>query len=190
MIDKKRRCGYNIEKGGGDMEKTEVTFELTQDLYTEWCLKPVAPAAKKSRRKWNITQIIAILIVLAIIGFSAYTKDYWLTALGFLFGCVFVYRLFWRTEAVSKKYYKKMRSAQNTDKWIRSYVFEDNKITIKDANSTSHFKYSDIINVTQDDKTVCLWKNGDMVFRLPKDSFVKGSPEELYNYFESIIPKK
>lgn len=172
------------------MEKTEVTFEITQELYTEWCLKPVATAAKKQRRKWNITQIVAVILSLAIIGFSAYTKDYWLTGIGFLCGCVFVYRLFWRTEVVSKKYYKKMRSAQNTDKWIRSYVFDENVIRIKDANSVSKFKYSDIVNITRDDKTVCLWKNDDMVFRLPKDSFISGSPDELYDYFESIIPKK
>lgn len=172
------------------MDKIEVTFEITEELYVEWCKNPISTEAKKSRRKSIITQIVALVLCLGIAVLAVFCKYYWLAGGVAAISLVFFYRLFFRTAVAAKKYYKKMREAQTTDKWVRTFIFGENKILVKDANSTSEFRYTDIVNYTDHDDLLCLWRNDSMVFRLPKNAFVSGTPEELIGRFKHITPKE
>ena len=166
------------------MERIEVSFEITKELYIEWCKKPVSKNAKQKRASFNITQIFGIILAAMIAGASIWSKSILFSVLGIVFILLFSYRLFFRVQIVAAKYYKKMRAAQTTDKWIRTFVFEKHKIQIKDANTTATLKFSDIVSVEQDENLVYLIQNNDMVYRLPKNAFVCGTPDELCEAFE------
>ena len=165
------------------MERIEVSFEITKDLYIEWCQKPVSKNAKTKRLSFNLTQIFGIVLAAMITGASIWSENVLFSVLGGVFILLFCYRLFFRTKIVAAKYYKKMRAAQNTEKWMRTFVFEKHKIHITDANSTTTLKFSDIISVQQDENLVYLIQNSDYVYRLPKSAFVQGTPEELIEAF-------
>ena len=72
-----------------------------------------------------------------------------------------------------------MRNSQKTDKWIRTFTFENGKIKIEDANSVTTITYSDILRAQEDENIVYLIQNNDMVFRLPKNAFLEGTPAQL-----------
>lgn len=165
------------------MERIEVSFEITKKLYVEWCKKPVSKNAKQKRLSFNITQIFGIILAAMIAGASIWSGSMLFAALGIAFLLLFCYRLFFRVKTVAAKYYNKMRAAQTTDKWIRTFIFEKHKIQIKDANTTSTLKFSDILSVHQDEELVYLIQNNDIVFRLPKSAFIQGSPETLIEAF-------
>lgn len=160
------------------MDKIEAKFEVTEKLYTEWCKHPVSKNAKKTFTVNMIFQSLAMLIAIALGVVSIIVKDTIFIIVGFILALIFCYRAFFRIHFVSKKYYKKTRSAQNTDKWIRDYIFTD-KILVKDANQATELAYSDITNVTEDEEYIYLAKGEAMVFRIPKNSFIMGNALDL-----------
>ncbi len=166
------------------MERIEVSFEITKELYIEWCVKPVSKNAKSKRFSFNFTQIFGIVLAAMIMGASIWSQNVLFSVLGGAFILLFAYRLFFRTRQVATKYYNKMRAAQKTDKWIRTFVFEKHKIHITDANTTTTLKFSDIISAQQDEGFVYLIQNSDFVFRLPKNAFIQGTPDQLLEAFE------
>lgn len=161
-------------------------FEITKELYTKWVLNPVSAQARKENRTFLILNIIGIVISAAVIVTSIITKYSVMIFLGAIFLLVFVYRQFIRKRMLASKYFKRALDNQRTDKWIRTVSFSDSgKIDIKDSNVMTSYSDADVTECTEDSSCVYVILKGNNVIRLPKDSFVSGSPEELLNRYVS-----
>ena len=87
---------------------------------------------------------------------------------------------------MTKKGYNSVLKVLNDSQWIRTITFSDN-IVIEDGKINIRFEYSEILNVTEDNKCFYLFFNADMVYRILKDSFISGSPDEFREFINNAV---
>ena len=91
--------------------------------------------------------------------------------------------LFWNLERLkAMRDYKTLRSLHGTDEliYVMSFTQEDVTITLGSQNST--YPYGSFGDITEDEDSFHLWLEKGLTYRIPKDSFVKGSAEHFVDF--------
>jgi hypothetical protein len=151
---------------------------MTLDRYLYFCDHPVGAGAKKQLRRWRTVNTVFLVLMPIAFLFSALAGQQTASGLFVFFTLVFAYKLFCQRKAANSKQYKKIRQAQTTEDWIRTASFSD-VIRLRDANSESVYHYGDFRTFSEADGCFYLWRDADLVVRLPRDCFTVGSAEDF-----------
>lgn len=159
-------------------------FEVTLKRYQEWATHPVGKKAVRSQVRLKI--LCGVLggcgILLLILGWGS--GD--LLTGGLFLAMALLEPLALRPLMV-KRQYRLLREARMQERWIRTTTFSD-RIVIREGNTQTDVAYASLRQVTEDAGYFYLWQNENFVLRIPKDSFMVGSPEDFRAFLEKAVP--
>lgn len=164
-------------------------FEITYDVYKDWVKHPMGQKARRNKMKrllWNFAGLLisAFLILLGmILPINA------ALFIGVAFMGAMLYLLIFSQEMATKKQYNLAVESNVNPPWKRTFTFSD-VIQMLDFRTQADFKYSQIKQITEDNRCFYLWLNNDYVLRILKDAFTKGNTKTFRNYIEAKIKKK
>lgn len=161
-------------------------IEITEEKYLEMCDSPVGKNAKRKLKTWKTVQVSGIVVggLTAALAFVSDSKE--IAFIGAVFAAAFAYKLFFQRKSVNKKRYANIRASQTEDKWQRRITFADG-ITVDEANTSTHFKYSDFKWVGENKTNYLLYKDENYVLRVEKGSFIHGDETKFFGWIKNKI---
>ncbi len=147
----------------------EIRHTITQEEYLYMAKHPHGKDAAKNRKRGIRLRIIGCAISLLLVVMGLWQREYFLFLCGFSFLALFLARLFLLENIVLKKQYRMLLNAQPDGVWTRTFLFYDDALRITEGRTESKYSYSEIATVSDDERYVLLWLNGEnMVLRIPK----------------------
>lgn len=164
-------------------------YKISFELFKEWANNPIGKNAIRNRKKGIRLRVIGIACSILIAALGVVTNDYLFILIGALTFVLFLVRLFYLPSKMIKKQYNLFKKSQNDKDVTRTITFADN-IVIDDGRSSTHYDYSEISKMSEDEEYFYLFLNADMGLRVRKDSFIKGTCEDFRVYIYSELSNK
>lgn len=82
------------------------------------------------------------------------------------------YRAFFRNIMIAKRQYKRFVQIYAKDSWVRSIIFDDEEIILKEEKTEIKYDYADIREIIEKDDRIYLKVQAKTVIRLYKSKFV------------------
>ncbi len=159
-------------------------FAVTREMYLDWC--------RESRKKGIAGRFrifwIVLSLVMFIMGVTLLLSDLsekWFGAYFLVLGAFCVFRSL-RFGIINKAQYKKLAELTGGENWTRTIDLTDDGIITTNGNMIIKNTYDEIKGFREDGNKIYLDTDKNIVIRLYKDRFTKGSYEE----FIALIKEK
>ena len=162
-------------------------FPITFKLYQEWANNPIGRYAVQNRKRGIWLRVSGCICSSIMIVAGALLQELYAVLMGSIFLVIFILRLFPNRKL--KKQYELILKAQNNNVWVRTIAFSDS-LDVEEGRSATHYEYSDISKISENEKYFFLFLNEDTVLRIRKDSFILGSCDDFRVFMSSVISTK
>ena len=161
-------------------------FEITENLLKQWSKKPIGNSAKLFKVFSNIFFFVllfcvVILVFVSIVNAADRTINIIMAA--FFFVMAVFYRFLLPKIRIRQRYNYFMKQ-QLSEAWIRTVKFTEN-IIVEDGNMQAKYEYSQIKDITQDEKYFYLWLDANLILYIKKGAFSEGHENEFFEFFKS-----
>lgn len=120
-----------------------------------------------------------ILVSALALGVLAATVELHTYTIGFgLMALLSVYTTFFRNSVIARKQYKMFVTTYGKESWLRTIIFEDDGIVLKEETTEIKYAYSQVAEIAEKDEVICLKLHTKMVIRLFRSKFIDCTWEE------------
>lgn len=155
-------------------------YLVTWELYRSWTLEN----SVKGIRLYMMIMWCVLLAACLFMGIATY--DF----LFFIFAVYCAYRAFLRNMVLANKQYKMLGNRYKKKEWIRTILFEDDRITVSEEDSQMKLRYSDIVRIRERGDKIWLDMQDKSVIRLYQPAFADTDWNRCKAWIESRREQK
>lgn len=166
-----------------------IQHPVTFEMYKEWAKNPITSKAIEKRRIALCLRVFGSIMSVILIVIGVISGQLYAILAGAAITFFYLWRQFVAPNRRMKKGYDSIMKVLNSSQWIRTITLSD-KIVVEDGKTNISFEYSEISEFTEDDKYFNLFFNADIVLRVPKNSFISGSPDGFREFINISATNK